>query len=277
MAYSMAFIDRSNIGNAKIAGMSKDLKLVGLQYNIALTAFFPPYCLLEVPSNIILKLLRPSIWITILLFSWVCLLWIQNLGEAETNVVKGLVMTLMGLVHTYEGLVIARVFLGVAECGFFPAATYLLTIWYKRYEVMQRMAIFYAAASMSGAFSGLLAYGIQFMDGIGGRQGWQWIFTLEGIVPVAFSFILYFILPDSPETAKFLTKHEKEFIVNRLALETGSGHGRVTNSDRIGWRHIKAALSEWKIWAAVVMFWANSIGTYGYVLSFSSTKIHHIN
>jgi hypothetical protein len=67
----MAFIDRSNIGNAKIAGMYKDLDLHGLQYNIALTAFFPPYCLLEVPSNIVLKLLRPSIWITVLLFSWV--------------------------------------------------------------------------------------------------------------------------------------------------------------------------------------------------------------
>lgn len=67
----MAFVDRSNIGNAKIAGMYKDLHLHGLQYNVALTAFFPTYCLLEVPSNIILKLLRPSIWITILLFSWV--------------------------------------------------------------------------------------------------------------------------------------------------------------------------------------------------------------
>ena len=68
----MAFVDRSNIGNARIAGMYKDLNLHGLQYNVALTVFFPPYCLLEVPSNIILKLVRPSIWISILLFSWVC-------------------------------------------------------------------------------------------------------------------------------------------------------------------------------------------------------------
>lgn len=172
-------------------------------------------------------------------------------------------MTLMGLVTTYNGLLVGRVFLGVAEAGFFPAAVYLLTIWYKRYEVMQRMAIFYAAASMSGAFSGLLAYGIQHMEGIGDRHGWQWIFLLEGLVPVVVSFFLYFILPDSPETAKFLTKHEKEFIVNRLALETGSGHGRVTNSDKINFNHIKAAFSEWKIWAAVICFWANSIGTYG--------------
>jgi MFS family permease len=172
-------------------------------------------------------------------------------------------MTLMGLVHTYHGLIVARFFLGVAESGFFPAATFLLTLWYKRYEVQQRMAVFYAAASLSGAFSGLLAYAIQFMDGIGGRQGWQWIFILEGLVPVVMSFFLYFILPDSPERASFLTKHEKEFIINRLALETGSGHGRVTNDDKIRWHHIKAAFSEWKIWGAVVMFWANTIGVYG--------------
>lgn len=177
-------------------------------------------------------------------------------------------MTLMGLVHTYHGLVVARFFLGVAECGFFPGAVYLLTLWYRRYEVMQRMAIFYAAASLSGAFSGLLAFAIQHMEGIAGRHGWQWIFIIEGLVPIAVSFVLYFILPDSPETARFLTKDEKEFIINRLALETGSGHGRVTNSDRIGFHHIKAAFSEWKIWVAIVCFWANTIGTYGYVFYF---------
>lgn len=134
------------------------------------------------------------------------------------------------------------------------------------------MAVFYAAASLSGAFSGLLAYGIQHMENVAGRHGWQWIFIIEGLVPVAMSFVLYFILPDSPETAKFLTKHEKEFIVNRLALETGSGHGRVTNSDRISLKHIKAAFSEWKIFGAVVCFWANTIGTYGYVNRSSCNK-----
>ena len=82
--------------------------------------------------------------------------------------------------------------------------------------------------------------------------------------------MLFRSLPDSPETAKFLTKHEKEFLVNRLALETGSGHGRVTNSDKIQLRHIKAAFSEWKIWVAIVCFWANTIGTYGFTATVPS-------
>lgn len=75
----------------------------GLQYNAAVTLFFVPYTLLEVPSNIVLKLMRPSRWISILLFCW------------------GLVMTLMGLIENYAGLLAARWFLGVAEAGFFPA------------------------------------------------------------------------------------------------------------------------------------------------------------
>ncbi|KEF58777.1 uncharacterized protein A1O9_03620 [Exophiala aquamarina CBS 119918] len=242
--YLLAYLDRSNIGNARIAGMYEDLELYGLRYNTALTVFFVPYALFEVPSNIVLKMLRPSIWISILCFSW------------------GLVMTLMGLVHTYEGLVIARIFLGVTEAGFFPAATYLLTIWYKRYEVQSRMAIFYAAASLSGAFSGLLAFAIEKMEGVGGLAGWKWIFILEGLAPVAISFTLYFLLPDSPQTAKFLTKEEREFVVNRIAYE--HGRGRVTNDDKIKMHHIKSAFADWRIWMSIFPFWACSIGTYGF-------------
>jgi hypothetical protein len=57
-------------GNARIAGLNTDLNLTGLQYNTAVTLFFPPYCLFEVPSNIVLKIIRPSVWLSILLFCW---------------------------------------------------------------------------------------------------------------------------------------------------------------------------------------------------------------
>ncbi|KAK2811655.1 hypothetical protein FQN50_001998 [Emmonsiellopsis sp. PD_5] len=244
--YLLAFIDRGNIGNAKIAGMNDDLKLHGMQYNIALTVFFVPYSLFEIPSNIVLKILRPSLWISVMMLAW------------------GTVMTLMGIVADYRGLVVARFFLGVTESGFFPAATFLLTIWYRRYEVQTRMAIFYAAASLSGAFSGLLAFGIQKMHGVGNLAGWRWIFILEGLLPVACAFVVWFILPDSPERASFLTPIERKFITARLSSDPGTGGGKVTNNDKIKPRHIWAAFKDWKIWAAVVMFWGNSIGVYGF-------------
>lgn len=79
------------------------------------------------------------------------------------------------------------------------------------------------------------------------------------------SFVVWYLLPDNPETARFLTNEEKEFIINRLALETGSSHGRVTNADRIQLHHIIAAFKDWRIWCGVICMWANTIGVYGYV------------
>lgn len=118
-------------------------------------------------------------------------------------------------------------------------------------------------ASLAGAFSGLLAFAIEKMDGLGGRKGWQWIFILEGLVPVATSLVVWRILPDSPETASFLEPREKEYVINRLAVETGSGEGRVTNSDKIKFHHITSAFKEWKIWGKVLVYWGNSVGIYG--------------
>lgn len=91
-----------NIGNAKIEGLQEDLKMSPDQYNWCLTAFFFTYAAFEVPSNLLLKKLRPSRWLPTIMISW------------------GLVMTLMGLVKNYHGLLIARLFLGLTEAGLFP-------------------------------------------------------------------------------------------------------------------------------------------------------------
>jgi hypothetical protein len=92
----------------------------------------------------------------------------------------------------------------------------------------------------------------------------RWIFILEGLVPVAISFSLYFLLPDRPETASFLTKDERAFVVNRIALHTGSGAGRTTNVDKMSFSYFKDGLSDWRVYVSVIPFWACSIGTYGF-------------
>lgn len=78
------------------------------------------------------------------------------------------------------------------------------------------------------------------------------IFILEGIVTILISSLIWFFLPDDPSTARFLTAEERAFVINRLEYDTGSGLGRVTNTDRINRRQILAGLTEWKIWLAVV-------------------------
>jgi hypothetical protein len=65
-----AFLDRINIGNARIMGLEKDLHMKGNDFNIALFVFFIPYILLEVPSNLLMKRIRPSMWLSGLIFGW---------------------------------------------------------------------------------------------------------------------------------------------------------------------------------------------------------------
>ncbi|KAI0966574.1 retrograde regulation protein 2 [Xylaria arbuscula] len=249
LLYLLAFLDRGNIGNAKVAGMNKDLGLTGTQYNIALTVFFFPYAVFEIPSNIVLKLLRPSIWIAILMVAW------------------GLVMTFQGLVKNYDQLIVTRLLLGFTESGFFPAATYLLTTWYCRFEVQTRIALFFSAASLAGAFSGLLAFAIEKLDGKGGLAGWRWIFLLEGIVTVLIGCCLPWILPDSPATARFLDSGEKDHLQHRLEQDAGTSSGQVGIDEKFQWRFLRAALTEWRLYFAVIAYWGNSICLYSFTYS----------
>jgi len=204
LLYLLSFLDRSNIGNAKIAGLSTDLDLKGLRYNIAAAVFFIPYAFVEVPSNILLKLMRPSRWIPSIMVAW------------------GIVMTLMSLVNSYDGLIIARIFLGLTEGGLFPGITYYISLWYPRQMQAKRVAIFFSAATIAGAFGGILAFGIEKMEGIGGRHGWQWIFCLEGLFTVVVAFFSYYFMYDYPETATFLTISEREYVIQLLKKDANN-------------------------------------------------------
>lgn len=128
-------------------------------------------------------------------------------------------------------------------------------------------AVFFSAASLASAFSGLLAAAIVNMDGVAGLGGWRWIFILEGIVTVVVGATLYWILPDSPQTASWLEPWEQQYLINRLAQDSGTKGGRVQTAEKFQWRYIIAALTDWKIWLAVVVYWGNSIPLYGFTYS----------
>jgi len=106
----------------------------------------------------------------------------------------------MGLVKDFRSLLIVRMALGLAEGGLFPGVTWYITLWYRRHECGLRMAIFFSAATLAGAFGGLLARGISQMKGVGGRPGWAWIFILEGLATIVVAAFAKFLINDSPET-----------------------------------------------------------------------------
>lgn len=220
MLYLMSFLDRGNIGNARIEGLVEDLGLTGGEFNWAITVFFFTYCAFEVPSNMLLKRFRPSIYLPTIMVAW------------------GIVMTLMGIVTNYGGLLACRLILGATEAGLFPGVAYYLTMWYSRADMQYRQAMFFSAAGSAGAFSGVLAFGIGKMRGKADLNGWQWIFILEGIATVVVAVIAYFVLYDFPETAKFLTEEEREYIQYSLEYDGYDRDlalkGGATHTDAVG-------------------------------------------
>lgn len=138
-------------------------------------------------------------------------------------------------------------------------------MWYCRHEIQLRQALFFSAASIAGAFSGLLAFAISKMNGVGGLEGWRWIFILEGMLTVIVAAVSPFLLYDYPETASFLTEDERAFVVHRLkyqghvTIEGDESRGLVAQSDEFKWSYVWDALTDWQIWVHIVLWWGVSI------------------
>jgi len=226
LLYLLSFLDQTNIGNARLFKLQEDLgmPLDSLQYNIALAVFFPFYVAAEIPSNMMMKRFRPSIWLTFIMVVW------------------AIVVICMGLVHNFAGLVAARSALGVAEGGLFPGVTYYITMWYCRHECGLRMALFFSAATAAGAFGGILAFAIGKMSGVAGRGGWSWIFILEGLLTLAVAAVAYWAINDYPSTAKFLTTEERVEVERRLKSD------RSSLAEEFLMKYAKDALKDWKIY-----------------------------
>ncbi|KAF5254451.1 hypothetical protein FANTH_709 [Fusarium anthophilum] len=231
LLFLCAFIDRINIGNARIQGLEADLNMSGEDYNIALFTFFILYILLEVPCNILLKNMRPSLFLSAIMTGW------------------GIVTICQGLTQSFAGLIACRVIIGGLEAGFFPACVYLLSMYYCRHELQWRFNLFFSASIIAGAFSGLLAYAIAHMDGIAGYGGWRWIFIIEGAATVVIAIWSYWMIPDWPETAKFLNDDERALLVDRLAADKKDTHMNTWDK-----RTAKRIFSDVKIYLGILMY-----------------------
>lgn len=130
-------------------------------------------------------------------------------------------------------------------------------MWYKRNEQHYRVALFFSAASLAGAFGGILAYGIGFMKGKAGLNGWRWIFILEGILTVLVALTSYFTIHNYPDTATFLSEEERAFIHARLKSDSDA-----TNHEGFSWTNVRAALGDYKCWFYGLAFHTMSLPLY---------------
>ncbi|KAB2103187.1 putative transporter [Alternaria gaisen] len=220
MLMLISYLDRGNIGFAATQGMTTDIGLKGSELNTAVSVFYIFYILAEFPTSLLVKRLQFNRVIPTITFCW------------------GITCLCTGFVQNFAGLVTTRIFLGFFEGCLFPAMTLFLCNWYTREELGIRIAYLFIASALSGAFGGLIAFGILYMNGVAGWSGWRWLYVIEGIITVIWAFCCIFLVPKSFETAYFLNDEEKTLMRQRAhrtqaySDSEGSGHyGKVDIKD----------------------------------------------
>lgn len=246
-----SFIDRSNIGNAKLAGLPEELGIdTGTSFNVALLVFYIPYILVDVPSNLLLKKFRAGVYLPTLITAW------------------GVVCTCTGFTKSFAGLVACRLLLGLFEGGILGGVIIYLAMFYRRHELLYRSGLFYCAAPLSGAFGGLLASALGRIE-YGGYVRWPWIFFVEGSATVVFGIICYFFMPDTPAAARFLSEAEREWALKRMQIDaSGSMPTNTTHVDeeKLDWYWVKMALKTPQMYLCAAIWFFLLVPLYSFSL-----------
>ncbi|KAF2742471.1 MFS general substrate transporter [Sporormia fimetaria CBS 119925] len=249
--YAFALIDRVNLPNARIAGMDEDLGLsIGDRYSILSMIFFIPYIIFQFPANIVIRKIGPALWLPSLVVIW------------------GGVTMGMGFVTHWTQALACRILLGVLEAGYYPGCVFLLSCWYIRFEVQKRFSAFYLLALLASGFSNILAWGLSEMKGLGGLNGWQWIFTVEGAITVLLGIMGFVAIIDFPDRATrphpvtrrpFLTEHEAAIVLARIQRDRGDAV-----VDKLTFKTIRFHLRDWKIWEFAWLYFLNNVVAYSF-------------
>jgi MFS family permease len=233
LLYLCAYLDRGNMGNAKLQGIEKDLMGGSdTKFSIALVSFYIAYIAFNVPGNVMAKVLEPSTSLTIAALIW------------------GTASTLQAAAFNFPGIIVCRLFIGIGEAGFGPTVPLYYSMWYKRDEIAIRNAFFIGFGALAGAFGGLIAYGVSFWTGTSIGATWRILFLIEGLPTVALALFIFLFLPNRPETSKLLTAEERALATKRLNNSQSSvGHTR-----RFQWSGFRRAITDYKIYLCGVIY-----------------------
>jgi ACS family tartrate transporter-like MFS transporter len=237
VCFFIAFLDRVNVGFAALQ-MNEDLGFSARIYGLGAGIFFIGYFLFEVPSNLILHRVGARRWIARIMITW------------------GLIAAGMAFVQGTTSFYVMRFLLGVAEAGFFPGMIYYISLWFPRRERARATAIFILGLPISVLLGAPISAALLSLDGLGGYQGWQWLFVIEGIPAVFLGFVVLAYLTDRPSDARWLPPAQRDWLVAKLAEEAAATAGIRRFS-------VGEALRNGKVLTLALAFLCNVVPIYG--------------
>ncbi|KAL5355720.1 putative MFS transporter [Aspergillus floccosus] len=239
LLYMLSFLDRSNIGNAKIAGLMGDLNLSSLQYEWLLTAFYITYILFEW-MTLMYRLVPPHIYIALCVCGW------------------GLVASFQSLATSFEGLVTLRALLGITEAAFGPGVPFYLSLFYKREELAFRNGLFISAAPLASSFASSLAWVIVKLSKEGPIAPWRTLFLVEGFPSVIVAVFAWMLIPDGPGNAWFLAPRQRVVAQLRMEEPKSEYHDEKPRG-KLDWREVGRTLADPKSYITAFMFFSCNV------------------
>ncbi|KAK9802424.1 putative Major facilitator superfamily transporter [Seiridium cardinale] len=239
------YLDQSNISNAYVSGMKEDLGLNGNELNYFQTYFNVAYCIMLIPSQVILTFVRPSYWLPSLEVCW------------------GVITGLIAITQHANQVYILRVFLGLCESSAWPGMMTLFMHWYTPSELAKRMGFYHSCQAIGSMMSGALQVAvINTLHGTHGLAGWRWLFVINAIMTVVVGLLGFFLLPDLPNNVNprafwFKEGHAK------LAMERLDRHGRA-EPKRMTWAGAKRTFTNWVVYFISALYIATVLAPWGY-------------
>ncbi|KAF6843372.1 major facilitator superfamily transporter [Colletotrichum musicola] len=226
--YILSYLDRGNIGNAKAAGAKSDLGLSDADWSWVLNSFYTSY----------------------VTFEWTNLFWKILPASKYVAVLCGAAAMCSGAAHNPGSLAATRAFLGLFEAAFGAGAPYFLSMFYKRRELGFRVSLLIGMSPLANCLASALAYGITQIRG--SLEPWRYLFVVEGAPTVAFSFVTWFFLADSPGTAKYLSDEDRTYAVERLQVRDR------TRKSGVRWDQIFAGMTDYQNYVHTLIHLCNN-------------------
>ncbi|KAI1495781.1 major facilitator superfamily domain-containing protein [Biscogniauxia marginata] len=232
--YSLSVLDRSNLGNAHVAGLDEGIGLSGDQYSMLGTVFYITYILFQ-GSAAGWKHFRAHNWVASVVISWCT------------------ISSLQAVVNNYAGLIALRLLLGATEAMYAGVPVYL-SFFYPRDKVGFRQGIFLSGSALANAYGGALGYAITQIKSH--LEPWRVLFLIEGLPTYIMAVVAWFFFPDDIETAKFLSERERE--VSKHMVQ----RGQMVDIERHAGLRVNeffAAFTDWRSYLPGIMYFGCNV------------------
>ncbi|GAO14021.1 uncharacterized protein UV8b_01897 [Ustilaginoidea virens] len=233
VTYMFQFLDKMTLNAVSILGIREDLRLSGSQYSWSSAIYYTGLLAASYPVGVFMVRWKVAKVLAVSTLTW------------------GAVLMLTATCFNADSLLADRFFLGAAEAALGPSLVVIVSMWYKRSEQPLRHAAWFLGNTCAGIFGSLVAYAIGHIQSI---RPWKAVFLFFGGFTIAWSAVVWLLLPDTPMKARFLSQQDRRKALLRVK-ENMTG----IKNDEIKWRQVREAASEVKTWLMVALQLAISI------------------